>query len=121
MKDSDSGQEKMECLRCGICCTRHQAFVTAEDIERITASLGITVDEWERQYDDSRWRYSEYNLIRHVNGGCAFLTYKDGVAACAIHPVKPECCRNWAPGPGRRECREGLEQAKKPGTTLPER
>lgn len=103
----------MECLRCGTCCTMHQAFVTGEDIKRITAYLKITTDEWEREYNDSRWRYSQYNPIRHAKGACVFLRYEDGLATCTIQPVKPKCCRDWKPEPDRKECREGLEKAAK--------
>ncbi len=102
----------MECLRCGVCCTIHQAFVFEEDIKRITSYLGITRDEWMQRYDDSRWHYSQYNLIRHVNGACAFLTYEGNLATCVIQEVKPNCCRDWEPGPDRKECREGIEKSK---------
>lgn len=103
----DVKSEPMECRRCGVCCTRHQAFVNPEDIVRIISFLGITMEDWERLYDDSRWQFSEYRLIRHVNGACAFLEYTGGLANCAIHPVKPACCAAWKPGPDRTECQEG--------------
>ena len=91
----------------------HQAFVTAEDIKRITDYLRISVADWLREYDDARWQYSEYWLIRHIDGACAFLRYEDDLATCTIEPVKPKCCRDWAPGPDRKECRAGLEKAGK--------
>jgi Fe-S-cluster containining protein len=100
----------MECRRCGVCCRKHQAFVTPLDIDRIVAYLGITVNDWEKLYDDSRWQYSEYRLIRHVDGACAFLTFDGGKSACAIHAVKPACCANWQQGPEKKECREGREK-----------
>ena len=103
--------EAMECRRCGVCCTKHQSFVTPADIDRITAYLGITVNDWERLYDDRRWQYSEYRLIRHTNGACAFLTFNEGLAACLIHTVKPACCAKWQAGPERAECREGMGKA----------
>lgn len=106
----DIKSETMECRRCGVCCTRHQAFVNPEDIVRIVSYLGITMQDWERLYDDSRWQFSEYRLIRHVNGACAFLEYTDGLANCAVHPVKPACCAAWKPGPDRTECKEGLRR-----------
>ena len=102
----------MECRRCGVCCSRHQAFVSPEDIVRIIAHLGITMQEWNRRYDDSRWQFSEYRLIRHVNGACAFLAYEDGLATCVIHKVKPACCTAWKPGPDRTECEEGMEKSR---------
>ena len=113
MKDTDKLQENkelMECLRCGTCCTMHQAFVSVKDIERISAYLGIASGDWQREYDDPKWRYSRYNLIRHVNGACAFLTSDGGATACTIQQVKPKCCREWEPEPDRKECRQGLEK-----------
>ncbi len=98
----------MACRRCGVCCTNHQAFVTTADIERITAHLGITLDVWDRLYDDPRWRHSEYRLLRHVGGGCAFLRFDKGLATCSIHEVKPACCAAWQPGPDRPDCQEGM-------------
>jgi Fe-S-cluster containining protein len=109
-KNAPANEAKtMACRRCGVCCTNHQAFVNPEDIERIVAYLGITMDDWDRLYDDSRWQYSEYRLIRHVSGACAFLRYEKGLAACEIHAVKPACCASWKPGPERPECQEGMK------------
>jgi Fe-S-cluster containining protein len=103
----------MECRRCGVCCTMHQAFVTPVDIDRIVNYLGITVNDWEELYDDSRWQYSEYRLIRHIDGACAFLKFDEGLAACKIHAVKPACCANWQPGTEKKECKEGREKGGK--------
>jgi Fe-S-cluster containining protein len=105
--------EVMPCRRCGVCCTRHQAYVTDAEVERITAFLGITAEEWEKTYDDPRWEFNNFRLIRHGDGGCAFLRYEQGLAACSIHSVRPACCSDWEPGPGRKECREGMKKAKK--------
>jgi Fe-S-cluster containining protein len=99
--------EVMACRRCGVCCTRHQAFVEPDEIARIVDYLGISPADWDRLYGDPRWRYSEWRLIRHIGGGCAFLRYENGLAACEIHAVKPACCAAWEPGPDRPECREG--------------
>jgi Fe-S-cluster containining protein len=103
----------MECRRCGVCCQQHQAFVTPQDIDRITAYLGITLNDWEILYDDPRWKYSEYRLIRHINGACAFLTFNEGLATCRIHAVKPACCVKWQAGLDRTECQEGMGKTNK--------
>ncbi len=100
----------MECRRCGVCCTLHQAFVTPADVERISAYLGITPEAWEELYNDPRWNYSEWRLIRHQDGACAFLTWEGGLSGCRIHAVKPECCANWQAGRDKKECREGMEK-----------
>jgi Fe-S-cluster containining protein len=103
----------MECHRCGVCCTKHQAFVTPEDIERIVAYLGITPSDWEKLYDDPHWRFIDYRLIRHINGACAFLKFDEGLATCQVHAVKPACCARWRAGPDRAECREGMGKVNK--------
>jgi len=112
-KNSQSSQkpETMPCRRCGVCCSRHQAYVKDKDIERITAFLGITREEWNKNYDEHRWQFDNYTLIRHGDGGCAFLRYENELAACAIYSVRPACCADWEPGPEKRECREGLKRS----------
>ncbi|MCJ7605096.1 MAG: YkgJ family cysteine cluster protein [Dehalococcoidales bacterium] len=104
--------EPMDCRRCGVCCTLHQSWVRPPEIERIAAYQGITVLEWEDTYLDSRWDFNDYRLVRHVDGACAFLTFTDGLAACTIQEVKPDCCEAWQAGLDKKECRAGLE--KKP-------
>lgn len=99
----------MECRRCGVCCKRHQAYVGPEEIQRITAFLGISVSDWEKQYNDARWEYDNYRLIRQVNGACAFLRYNGGLAACTIYEVRPACCADWQPGAEKKECKEGIK------------
>jgi Fe-S-cluster containining protein len=100
----------IECRRCGVCCTKHQSFVTPTDIDRIVKYLGITLNDWEKLYDDRRWQYSEYRLIRHINGACAFLRFDEGLSSstCLIHAVKPACCAKWQAGPDKKECLEGM-------------
>jgi Fe-S-cluster containining protein len=44
-----------------------------------------------------------------VNGACTFLDHNDGLAYCAIHEVKPDCCASWQPGSNRKECQEGMK------------
>ena len=108
--NSISGDEKIACRRCGVCCTRHQAYVREEDIARITAFLGIRRDDWQKLYEDPRWEFDNIRLIRHGNGGCAFLRYEGSIAICTIHDVRPACCAEWQPGPDRKECREGMKK-----------
>ena len=103
-------EKHMECRRCGVCCIRHQAFVNPMDIDRIIKYLGITLEKWDELYDDPRWKYSEYRLIRHINGACAFLRSDEGISTCAIHAVKPACCAAWQPGFDKKECIEGMKK-----------
>jgi Fe-S-cluster containining protein len=107
IEGSNSKAETMACRRCGVCCTRHQASVRPEEMQRIAAFLGITAKDWVKLYDDPRWEYDDFRLIRHINGACAFLKWDKGLAACAIHAVKPACCSEWQPGAEKKECQEG--------------
>jgi Fe-S-cluster containining protein len=102
----------MPCRRCGVCCTRHQPYAKENEIERITAFLWITREEWNRTYDDPRWQFDNFRLIKHNENGCLFLRYENGLAACSIYSVRPACCSDWVPGPERRECREGMKRRK---------
>jgi len=107
-----SGQP-IECRRCGVCCTMHQAFVRPHEIARIAAWLGMTAAQWEATYLDSRWQYNDYYLVRHVDNACAFLRFEDGLAACAVQPVKPDCCEAWQAGLDKKECQQGMERAER--------
>jgi hypothetical protein len=82
--------------------------LTPADLERITGHLGIMVEEWDRLYDDPRWTYSEWRLIKHIDGACAFLKWDGDLSGCAIHRVKPECCAKWQSGLDKKECRDGM-------------
>ncbi len=82
--------------------------MSPEEIQRIITFLGITSDEWKKSYDDPRWKSNEYRLIRQVNGACSFLRHDNGLATCAIYPVRPACCADWEPDLGKKECREGM-------------
>ena len=111
--DSDSlplapSQQPVPCRRCGTCCTLHQAWVRPHEIARLAEFLGMTVEEWEAAYLDSRWQYNDYYLVRHMNGACTFLTWEDGLATCAVQPVKPDCCAAWQAGLDKKECRRGM-------------
>jgi Fe-S-cluster containining protein len=107
-----TGTATVACRRCGVCCTRHQPCVRPEEVQRIIAFLGISPDDWDNLYNDSRWEYSDYRLIRHVNGACAFLAEENGLASCTIYEVRPACCAGWQPGPDKKECRLGIARAK---------
>ena len=102
--------EPMDCRRCGTCCTMHQAWVRPHEIERIAEFLGMSVEDWEESYLDSRWDFNDYRLIKHVEGACAFMAFEDGLAACVVQSVKPDCCEAWQAGLDKKECRTGLDK-----------
>ena len=100
----------MDCIHCGICCTRYQAIVSLEEVQQIASYLHISMNECVKLYCEPRW-HSHYNyLIRHVNESCIFLKYSGNISYCDIQPIKPSCCRNWIPSPENKECKEGLRK-----------
>lgn len=97
-----------ECLRCGTCCTLHQAILNDEEAQKIAVFLDTSLEEWVKQYTDSRWQSSKNYLIKHTDSGCIFLRSEGSLTSCSIHIVRPACCSDWAPGLDHKECREGL-------------
>ena len=100
----------MECIRCGICCTRYQAYLTLGEAKRIAREMGESWQLWRAKYTDPRWPGTESFLLLHQNGACIFLKREDNgkTTGCLIHRVKPSSCKSWLSGWDKRECREGL-------------
>jgi Fe-S-cluster containining protein len=71
--------------------------------------MGIDQERFCREYAQVYPPQPGMYLLRHKDGACIFLTWKDGQAFCSIHDVKPEACRSWAPSLERQECRDGLK------------
>jgi len=79
------------------------------ELERMTGFLGITPDEFVKQYTDPRWLINEKLLLRHQGSdGCVFLAVQGREALCSIHTARPDACRAWIPAFTRRECAAGL-------------
>jgi len=97
----------IECLRCGICCTRHQPPLSPEEVEATARNLKMTTSDFLTEY--VQITLAGY-LLRHDERGCVFLNREAGqaTATCRIHPFRPEACRNWIPSLSRPECQEGL-------------
>ncbi len=110
LNSSSLSSYPMECIRCGICCTRYQAIVSLDDIQKIASYLGISIDEWVKQYSEPRWHSHKNYLIRHVNSACIFLGYVEKMSYCDIQSVKPSCCYDWISCLENKECREGVRK-----------
>jgi Fe-S-cluster containining protein len=98
------------CLRCGTCCCKFQPRIDLSEAHIICDKLGLTWERFLTEFTDPRWPGTLSLLIRHINGGCIFLTTSgDGKQSlCSIHDYKPSCCRDWKSGLDRIECQEGL-------------
>ena len=98
------------CFRCGLCCTRYQAPLTTAEAVAIADALGMSLDTFLDRYIDDAWFEPGRFLLDTDTGACVFLQpASDGrVAACKIHPLRPQACRDWEAGLHKKECLEGL-------------
>ncbi len=111
-------QTPIPCFRCGICCTRYYPPLTPEDIDNIVSSLGISRARFLSRYA-RRVPIKEGYLLKHKKEGCVFLAWDaDGKAGCAIHPSRPQACREWTPTLAKPECLEGLAKLKSEGKIM---
>jgi Fe-S-cluster containining protein len=82
----------LECQRCAACC-RWPGWVrvSAEEIARIAAFLGLGEREFIARHTRLRPDRQGLALLEKPDGECEFL---DG-RACRIQPVKPQQCRDF--------------------------
>jgi len=111
-------QTPIPCFRCGICCTRYQAPLAAEDIDNITSALGISRSRFVSKYA-VKVPIKEGYLLKHTRKGCVFLAWdEDGKARCTVYPSRPKACREWTPSLAKPECLEGLAGLKSRGQIM---
>ena len=80
------------CDRCTACCRwPGQVKVSAEEIGRIAAFLGVDEDEFIQHHTRLRTQRDGLALLDKPNGECSFL---EG-CNCAINEVKPQQCRDF--------------------------
>lgn len=83
---------KFTCTQCGNCCTGAPGYVwvDAEEIERLATHLGLSVDEFGRQFVRQVGR--DYSLIERPGGDCIFW---DRAVGCTVYEARPTQCRTW--------------------------
>ncbi len=74
---------KMECIRCGYCCTETEMELLPVDIESIRA-LGYDLDDF-AVFDGEMWR------LKNVDGHCVF--FDPNTTSCRIYEHRPIGCR----------------------------
>ncbi|HEX78000.1 MAG TPA: YkgJ family cysteine cluster protein [Dehalococcoidia bacterium] len=101
---------EMPCLRCGLCCTRWQPEIDADELKFLAQGLGLHLEAVRRQYVQEHPYKPGIYFIKRQSGACIFLSRQGDLAACTVHPFRPQACRDWTPSPFRPECREGLRR-----------
>jgi len=80
------------CTRCGACCTGAPGYVwvNAEEIERIAAFRGETVERFSKQF--VRRVGEHFSLVEKPGGDCIFWEKERG---CTVYPARPAQCQTW--------------------------
>lgn len=100
--------QEIPCLRCGVCCTKWQPLLDAEEVEVVARGLGMELDAFCRSHTEKYPVRDNAFVFRRTGGACLFLKYEGGLASCAIYDFRPAACREWKPSLSRPECQEGL-------------
>ncbi|NIR58840.1 MAG: YkgJ family cysteine cluster protein [Gammaproteobacteria bacterium] len=84
---------RFECTGCGACCRGEEGYVflTADDVARMSARLGISAGWFRRRYTD---RLADgVRVLRSAPGGaCVFLS---DAGRCRVYRARPLQCRTY--------------------------
>ena len=111
--DGSAGiKERMECFRCGVCCTKYQVNLDLIEAHNLADKLGVEWDSFIEECTDPRWPGTNSLLLKHVNGACIFLRRLDTgrESTCSIQSFKPLSCAEWSCSQYKPDCREGLSK-----------
>lgn len=86
--------ELHDCKRCGKCCTGQVVGMLGVEAVAIARHLNMPSSDFKVMFIDrqvGKWLM----LKKQNNGECLFLLHENGLAKCAIYPVRPETCRRF--------------------------
>jgi uncharacterized protein len=109
---------RFKCTMCGNCCTGPEGYVNLSDAEAesLAKRLGITVDEFIRDYTrDTVFGRSLKERPSPAGLDCIFLDRQSipGKAVCGVYEDRPEQCRTWPFWPSVIASRRTWEHAKR--------
>jgi Fe-S-cluster containining protein len=82
----------LECERCGRCCALSNPIsLEPQDVERLSAHLGISIKKTIRRYADRVEVEGQRAWAIRNASPCIFLDEASGL--CKIHPTRPIVCR----------------------------
>lgn len=100
---------RINCFRCGICCTRYQPKLTKNEVKRIARSLSLSLDDFLARYVQVT---AVGYLLRQSAKGCVFLDWEGDKTTCRIYRVRPQACRDWVARLSQPECQQGLAKLR---------
>jgi len=83
-------QEQIDCTKCANCCRVTETGIQERDIERLAKFIGVTREEFMRDYT---MRAEEDNelILKRGESGCVFL--KDNL--CTVYEARPQNCAKF--------------------------
>jgi Fe-S-cluster containining protein len=81
--------KETDCLSCANCCKTMSPTYTPKDLVRISAHVGLTVDEFKKKY---LYKDTTGDWM-NVQQPCQFLDLKTNM--CGIYAVRPEDCSGF--------------------------
>jgi Fe-S-cluster containining protein len=85
-------QTELKCERCGKCCTLSSPIsLEPQDVERLSAHLGISIKKTIRKYADTVEVSGQQAWAIKKTSPCIFLDQSSNL--CKIHPARPIICR----------------------------
>ncbi|RYY40425.1 MAG: YkgJ family cysteine cluster protein [Chitinophagaceae bacterium] len=80
---------EVDCLACSNCCRVMTPTYTPQDLKRITAHLGMTIDDFKE-----KWLYKDRKgEWMNRSTPCQFLDRRTNM--CSIYPIRPADCAGF--------------------------
>jgi uncharacterized protein len=116
--DAEGPGLRFSCTMCGNCCTGPEGYVlfTPEEADAIAARLGITRDEFVRDFTkETILGRSLMETATPFGLDCIFLDRQSipGKAVCGVYEDRPAQCRTWPFWKSLLQSRRSWEVAKR--------
>jgi len=87
---TDDVWSQIDCTKCANCCKVLETVVTEEDCARLAKRLGMTAEEFEREYVREELSDDGERMLKSMP--CVFLGDDN---RCTVYEDRPECCRDY--------------------------
>ena len=83
-------QEQIDCTACANCCRVFEIEIKERDIEKLAKFIGVSREEFLRDYT-MRAELDNELILKRGEGGCVFL--KDNL--CSVYDARPQNCAKF--------------------------
>jgi Fe-S-cluster containining protein len=86
-KTAQEIEEQIDCRQCANCCKVATTSLQERDIEKLAKFLGISKDQFRKEYTTTDPEDGE-RILRRTESGCVFLVGND----CSVYEARPATC-----------------------------